>query len=84
MVFHRWPFIDKGLVENFQGLYERFLSLIKSILNVRMAPKLVDSMHNETDKATLNPAHHLNFSDNPRTPIVVAIRVIIIECGHVQ
>lgn len=60
-----------------------------------MAPKLVDSMHNETDKdhvyddnktsnATLNPAHHPNFSHNPRTPIVVAIRVIIIECGHVQ
>jgi len=23
MVFHRWSFIDKGLVENFQGLYER-------------------------------------------------------------
>ena len=27
MVFHRWPFIDKGLVENFQGLYERSMRM---------------------------------------------------------
>ncbi|KEH39630.1 hypothetical protein MTR_2g104950 [Medicago truncatula] len=27
MVFHRWPFIDKGFVENFQGLYERSMRM---------------------------------------------------------
>ncbi|KEH28670.1 hypothetical protein MTR_4g009693 [Medicago truncatula] len=27
MDFHRWPFIDKGFIENFQGLYERSMRM---------------------------------------------------------
>jgi len=35
MVFHRWPFIDKGLVENFQGLYERSMRMEPRCKEVR-------------------------------------------------
>jgi len=27
MIFHRWPFKERGLFENFQGLYERSMGL---------------------------------------------------------
>ncbi|KEH31053.1 hypothetical protein MTR_4g088720 [Medicago truncatula] len=36
MVFHRWPFIDKGLVENFQGFYERSMRMEPRYNEVRM------------------------------------------------